>query len=340
MDCGISIVIPTWNGLDLLKRFLPSVIAAARCYLEQSGAPVEIIIVDDGSEDQTTEWLLDHGFRLGAEFGEPCLVPSLSRRLIKNESNLGFGPSCNLGFAAARYPLVLLLNNDVEVSRELLALLAENFKDDSVFAVHCRVFDLESGAECGTGKLGSYERGFIRVHRSYRPVCASGEPLYSMFAGGGSAMFDRKKFLAIGGFDPLLAPFYWEDVELSYRAWKRGYIVLYEPRATVRHRISSTIGKMDRRRVRLIQQRNRLLYHWIHLHDKWFLFWHVVWVIFLTALVRPSFLLPLFAAVKKLPIVMRRRSQEKHAARRSDREVFSIFRSLARRTDLNHRCAP
>jgi GT2 family glycosyltransferase len=335
MRCGVSIVIPTWNGLDLLKRFLPSVIAAANCYSDKSGAPVEIIIVDDGSEDQTCCWLLDQGFST-EDCANSCLASPAPRRLIKNNSNIGFGYSSNRGFAAARYPLVLLLNNDVEVNLDSIAMLAENFKDSSVFAVHCRTLDLESGIECGTGKLGGFQRGFIRVHRSYRQVADSGQPLYSMFAGGGSAMFDREKFLAIGGFDPLLAPFYWEDVELSYRAWKRGYTVLYEPRATVRHQLSSTIGKIDRRRVRFVQQRNRLIYHWIHLHDRRFLFQHTIWVMLLvmTALSNPSFLLSLFAAIKSLPEIIKRRSQEKQAARRSDREVFSIFRSLQCRPDV------
>jgi GT2 family glycosyltransferase len=185
------------------------------------------------------------------------------------------------------------------------------------------------------------------VHRSYVPNYANAngpeeqaicQPLYSMFAGGGSAMFDREKFIRIGGFEPLLGPFYWEDVELSYRAWKRGFSVLYEPRSIAHHRISSTIGKLDQRGVRKIEQRNRLIYHWIHLHGSWLMISHVLWVsiLALTAPLRlkPAFILSCLAAVRLLPEIRRRRVEEKQSALRSDQDVFDIFASLEQRADV------
>lgn len=153
-----------------------------------------------------------------------------------------------------------------------------------------------------------------------------------MFAGGGSAMFDKQKFLAMGGFDGLLSPFYWEDVELSYRAWKRGFAIVYEPRSITRHRVSSTIGKLGRRGVRVIEQRNRLIYHWIHLQDLGMMASHVAWVAVLavTAPLRldAGFLLSVMAALRKLPAIRRRRGEEKQAQTRTDREVFEIFNVL------------
>jgi GT2 family glycosyltransferase len=245
---------------------------------------------------------------------------------------------------------VFLLNNDVEVDLNSIAPLVENFGDESVFAVHCRVFELSSGQECGTGKLGRFARGFIRVHKSYvpkpaddresaeHPAPGSRAPLYSMFAGGGSAMFDRDKFIEIGGFEPLLSPFYWEDVELSYRAWKRGYTVLYEPRSVARHRVSSTISKLNRRKVRKVEQRNRLIYHWIHLNERSLIASHVLWVVLL-AITAPVRLKPLFissciAALKRLPEIRKRRLEEKRASRLSDRDVFDIFLALESRADV------
>lgn len=363
MTRGVSIVIPSWNGLELLKRFLPSVIAAAIQYSKQFNAPTEIIIVDDGSRDQSVEWLLGQGFveagdRATGRHGDGTLEGDLLEdqsppglMLIKNKTNRGFGETCNRGFENANYPLVFLLNNDVEVDVNSVAPLVENFADASVFAAHCRVFELETGQECGNGKVGSFARGFIRVHRSYvtNNVSVEGQgaaedrhgshaPLYSMFAGGGSAMFDRKKFIEIGEFEPLLSPFYWEDVELSYRAWKRGYSVLYEPRSVTHHRLSSTIGKLDRRAVREIEQRNRLIYHWIHLHGWWLMTSHVLWVLLLalTAPLRlkPGFILSCVAALKLFPKIRTRRLEEKRAARRRDPDVFDIFAALEERTDV------
>jgi len=250
MPSAVSIVIPTWNGLELLEHFLPSVIAATRQYAQTTKSPTEILIVDDGSTDATIAWLAGIGFAEDSQEFDRVDDGSRQRsaepeatalRVLRNERNYGFGETCNRGFKAASFPLVFLLNNDVEVASDAVAPLVENFVDDSVFAAHCRVFEFDSGIECGTGKVGSFAQGFIRVHRSYVPAPASQnpathvdsssqierrEPLYTMFASGGSAMFDREKFLQLGGFERLLSPAYWEDVEISYRAWKRGYTVL------------------------------------------------------------------------------------------------------------------
>jgi GT2 family glycosyltransferase len=356
MASSVSIVIPTWNGLDLLKQFLQSVIRAASHYSKQSNARTEIIIVDDGSSDGTVEWLTAQGFSSQPLSLSPfstlppsSLPPDPIFRLIRNETNRGFGETCNRGFEAAGSRLVLLVNNDVDLAEDAIGPLVENFKDSSLFAAHCRVFDLESGQECGTGKLGSFARGFIRVHRSYarlterttggfRDHPEGRAPLYSMFAGGGSAMFDREKFQSIGAFEQLLSPFYWEDVELSYRAWKRGYSVAFEPRSVARHRVSSTIGKLNRRRVQIIQQRNRLIYHWIHLHDRRMLASHILWVaaLALTAPLRlqPGFISSCIGALKSLGKILARRREEKSCAKRSDRDVFEIFSKLERRSDL------
>src|SRR5215217_4591803 len=110
MTSGVSIVIPTWNGLDLLKQFLPSVKAAASHYSKQSNAPTEIIIVDDGSDDATIDWLIAEGFgEWGGRAADPWPVVS-ALLFVKNQTNRGFGETCNRGFEAARFPLVLLLN--------------------------------------------------------------------------------------------------------------------------------------------------------------------------------------------------------------------------------------
>jgi GT2 family glycosyltransferase len=367
---GVSIVIPSWNGLEFLKQFLTSVIAAAGRYQQACDAPTEIVIVDDGSLDSSVDWLLGQGFEdctglskrseatqsavstaNGSSIGtnEPpvhSLAPAL--KLIKNELNQGFGPTCNRGFAIAQYPLVFLINNDVEVDPNAIAPLVENFVDDSVFAAHCRVFDLESGQECGSGKIGGFSSGFIRVHRSYVNVrqvaseagteSAQRRCDYSVFATGGSAMFDREKFLRIGGFDSLLAPIYWEDVDTSYRAWKRGLSIFYEPRSVVYHRVSSTMRKVNQRRLTRLKQRNRLIWHWVNLHDRKLMASHVIWL-FLLCLsaplrLQPGFLLSVWAALKRLPSILERRTEERQAMRRSDSDVFGIFASLEKRSDI------
>jgi GT2 family glycosyltransferase len=352
MKRGVSIVIPNWNGLALLQRFLPSVFAAADCYVDLTGSPVELIIVDDASTDESARWLVETGFRdttpvvtedrkatpaqteSGSSLERSESSPTL--KLIRNAVNIGFGESCNRGFEAASHSLVLLLNNDLELNSDAIGHLVENFADPLVFAAHCHVFDLESGNECGTGKIGGFRRGFIRVHQSYVPAKSStpAVPFYSIFAGGGSSMFDAQKFRDLGGFEPLLSPFYWEDVELSYRAWKRGFTVLYDHRSVARHRLSSTIGRLNQGHVRRIEQRNRLIYHWIHLQNRGMVASHIAWVLLLAVTaplrLKPGFIASTVAAMKRLPAILRRRREERKAATRTDRQLFNLFSEFAK----------
>ena len=317
----VSVVIPTWNGRHLLERFLPFVIASASAHKQASQGAVEIVVVDDGSTDDSVDWL-----NRQARTHVPV-------RVIVNDANLGFGAACNRGVTEARHPLVVLLNNDVALDQDAIRRLAAHFEDRGtpslLVAVHCQVLDFDTNAVAGAGQLGRFRRGFIRVHESYSP---RGEgPWPSMFASGGSSMVDRSRFLELGGFDPLFAPFYLEDVELSYRAWKRGLGVGYAPDAIARHQFSSTIGKsLSPGRVRRVSQRNRLFLNWIHLHDRSWFIQHLLWVVvlFVTSpfTLRYDFARGAIDAIGQLPEVRRRRRREREQAKRSDREVMEVFR--------------
>lgn len=250
---GVSIVIPSWNGRHLLEKYLPSVFNAAAAY----GAPeqTEIIVIDDASTDETRRWLNIH-------------YPAV--RVVWNSRNMGFAPTANRGVQMARNPLVYLVNNDVAPEPGALPPLTFHFDQSGVFAVASEVYDYDTGALRGAGQIGELRRGFLGVHRRYCVPSDESEGSSSswltLFATGGSAMFDREKFLALGGFDESFAPFGWEDVELSLRAWKQGLEVHYEPRSRVRHQFSSTIApKFKRRQVRAVYERNRLIAHWLHL---------------------------------------------------------------------------
>ena len=243
-----SVVIPNWNGRDLLAKYIPPLLEAL------SGNPAnEIVVVDNGSEDGSAEFLRQ-------QFPQVRVV-----ELIKN---LGFGGGSNAGFREARNDIVVLLNSDMRVDREFLAPLLAGFTDEKVFAVSCQIFlsDPEKRREETGLTEGWWEDGSLRVSHREDSVINKLYPCF--YGGGGSCAFDRRKFLDLGGFDELLAPFYLEDTDIGYQAWKRGWKVLYEPASKVWHEHRGTIGrKFSQEYINAVLKKNFLLFVWKNIHD-------------------------------------------------------------------------
>ena len=242
-----SVVIPNWNGRDLLERYLPSVIAAL------AGNPGnEIIVVDNGSTDGSAQFVRTQ-------------FPQV--KLLALDKNLGFGGGSNAGFAAAKNDIVVLLNSDMRVDEGFLAPLLEGFSDELVFAVSCQIFfsdPAKKREETGLTQ-SSWEYGHLRVRHVIDPDIKELYPCY--YGGGGSCAFDRRKFLELGGFDHIFRPFYLEDTDLGHMAWKRGWKVLYQPASKVWHEHRGTIGKhFDDAYIQSIIKKNFILYVWKNIH--------------------------------------------------------------------------
>jgi GT2 family glycosyltransferase len=330
MAPSLSIVIPTWNGLDLLCECLPSVLAAAGVYRDKTGADTELIVVDDGSRDETVS-------RLPLDFPEACLVAK--------PSNEGFAAACNEGFARCRYQLIGLLNNDVWVDPDYFVRQAEHFSDEAVFAVTARVFDWDEPVFMTGGRYGRFRRGFWSVYFNYDVRPGQGAEwvekrrLLSAYAIGGFSTYRRDRVVELGGFNPLLSPFHWEDVDLAYRGWKRGWEIRYEPRSVAYHKGSATIDRNYRKsHVDAVSFRNRLLFHWINLHSPGFLLRHLAMltVLFLTRVLALDldFYRALFQALGKLDKARELRRSEKAKAVRSDVEVARLLRRFYRRAPI------
>jgi GT2 family glycosyltransferase len=317
----VSVVIPTWNGRHLLERFLPSVFEATARYKRDTGFLTEILLIDDAGQDDTAFWLARE-------------YPGRAELLIR-KYNEGFAHACNTGFEHARFPAILLLNNDVLLDVDAIAPLVARLQQPGVFAVGCRTTEIPTGVASGVAKLAAFRRGFLRVHEGYELAEGSSVEQISLFVSGGACMFDAEKLRVLGGFDTLYAPFYWEDVELCYRAWKRGWRVLFEPSSRASHQVSSTIGaRFDRREVRAIQHRNRLLAHWVNIHEPALFRSHVFHAIGL-ALLAPlrgdvAYLNGLVQALERRGEALARREREREAARLTDGDVLRLFEKFAR----------
>lgn len=243
-----SVVIPNWNGRDLLAKYLPSVLEATSDY---PGS--EVIVVDNASTDGSAAFVREQ-FR--------------SVRVIELPKNLGFGGGSNAGFRAANNDIVVLLNSDMRVERDFLQPLLDGFADDHVFAVACQIFFSDPAKlreETGLTQAW-WQGGALRVRHRADNAINSAYPCF--YAGGGSSAFDRKKFLELRGFDSLFHPFYLEDTDLGFLAWKRGWSVLYEPRSIVYHEHRGTIGKkFSQRYIASVLKKNFVLFCWKNIHD-------------------------------------------------------------------------
>ena len=307
---GASVVIPNWNGRDLLEKYLPSVVAALA-----DSPRNEIIVVDNGSEDGSPQFVREH-------------FPHV--RVLALEHNLGFGGSSNAGFQAARNDIVVLLNNDMRVERDFLQPLLDGFADEKTFAVSCQIFFSDPAKPREESGLteGWWLQGGLRVRHRIEPEIRQVYPCF--YGGGGSCAFVRKKFLHLGGFDQLLKPFYLEDTDLGYLAWKRGWKVLYQPASVVYHEHRGTIGKrFSEAYIQAVLKKNFLLFTWKNIHDWRWLSSHFffTWAAAMLSWVagdspeRPSFS-GILRAFLALPRALVSRSQARALAAVSDQEAF------------------
>jgi GT2 family glycosyltransferase len=307
-----SVIIPNYNGAGRLEACLERLPEAVR----NAPCPCEIIVVDDASTDGSAD--------TAAAFPDA--------QLIKNDKNMGFGATCNRGAMRARGRIIYFLNNDVEVSPDFIAPLLNHFDDSEVFAVASHAHD-ENGRIVAGRNTPAFVSGFLKANTDEN--APPDRPSITIYASGGGAAFDRDKFLALGGFDPLYHPFYWEDFDLGYRAWKRGMRVIYEPRSRVLHKTHGSIREaFSEQHVARISRRNQLICNWKNLTDANLRAAHFASLTFKTAgnvlALRPRFLPIISEAAANNAAIRDARKKEEPHIKRSDKDVFDCFRDISK----------
>ncbi|MBL0039463.1 MAG: glycosyltransferase family 2 protein [Xanthomonadales bacterium] len=209
-----SIVIPVYNKWRYTEACLRSLAKET----QRSG--FEVIVVDDGSSDETWERLQQ--------------VEGITAH--RNAENLGFVGSCNAGAALARGEYLVFLNNDTQVAPNWLDTLLDTFDQ------HPRVGTVGSQLVYPDGRL--QEAGGIVFSDSsgwnYGRFGDPRDPACNFvrevdYCSGAAIAIPRALFEQRGGFDARYAPAYYEDTDLAFQVREAGLRVLYQPASTVFH---------------------------------------------------------------------------------------------------------
>ncbi len=299
---GISIIIPNYNGVDLLPKIIPPAYTASK----NSELDFEIIVIDDCSTDDS-ENLLKQSF------------PSV--KYHKNQTNLGFSISVNKGIYLAKYNWVLLLNTDVILEPDYFTHLLKHTLNNKIFGITGRIIGWNNDEITDAAKFPIMHGTKLKTSTNYMMTNKEDmqNGIYSLYLTGANAFINKDALLYVGRLNELFSPFYAEDTELSIRAWRLGFECIYEHNAICRHQQSSTINNSVKKDfIRIIYNRNKMLLHAIHLQGLMLWLWWIqltAEVTIQTFLFKPAYIKSFAQLIGQLPQV--KESRRKMAQKNS-----------------------
>lgn len=213
-----SVIVVNWNGRHLLEGCLASLCC-------QTFRNSEVIVVDNGSDDGSVEWLAAH-------------YPEI--RIVALNTNEGFCAGNNAGIRAARGEYIVLLNNDTEVEPAWLEELVRYIGGDpSIAACDSKILYFDQRDTIWSAGATYTIAGSAEWRGHGRPDMEITEPTEVFTANACSAIYARRVLDEIGGLDEDFFAGY-EDVDWSFRARLRGYRVVNVPSSRVFHKVSAT----------------------------------------------------------------------------------------------------
>lgn len=218
-----AVVIPNWNGADSLRACLDAL-------KTQTRRPDRIIVVDNGSIDNSLRLLADH-------------YPNV--HVIKHDTNKGYAGGVNPGLQWAidnDYAYVAPLNNDAVADTDWLRYLIEALeKNPELGAVACKLLDADGIKIDSTGEWYThwglpYPRGRGEAdHGQYD--APDQQEIFA--ASGGASLYRVATLKQVGLLDEDFFAYY-EDADLGFRMQLAGWRVRYVPEARVLHATSTT----------------------------------------------------------------------------------------------------
>jgi len=298
----LSVVIPTYKNKELfLKNLNHNLPFLKEC---------EIIVVNDNPAESLKN-------SLGLKKYEKLI-------LLENQKNLGFGESVNRGVNRARGKYVMLLNNDVRLVNDSYKIALKHFeKDKNLFAVS---FAQREKNNLIVGKNQIYWLRGMFYHKKADNLDFG----LNAWAEGGACLLDKKKFLELGGFDLLYSPFYWEDIDLSYRAWKAGYKIFFDPNIIVYHQHESTIGKyFTKKYIKMTAFCHQFIFIWRNITDRELFLSHLFFLpynlIYFLLKGEGEFITGFLSAIKYMGRIIRKRGKGNEKIKLSDKDLLQLF---------------
>jgi GT2 family glycosyltransferase len=237
MTPELSIIIVNWNGGELLRRCIESVVR------HPPAIPWEVILLDNASSDNSLEWV------------RSSRIPNL--RLVANKENLGFGKANNQGFQLSSAKLLFLLNNDAEVRPGAIdRLIATIESDPKIGACGPRIVNPDGSLQTSVWRNPAAPWAMavaaLRLHRLL-PRRMGGQLLLGQYWDHarrrevnlllGAAMLVKRSVIdQVGGFDERFH-MYGEDLEWCLRIVRGGWKIIFEPEAEVLHHGGHATGQ-------------------------------------------------------------------------------------------------
>jgi GT2 family glycosyltransferase len=222
----VSIIIPNYNGAKIILSCLKSVYAS-------SYTGFEVFLIDDASEDNSVSVVRN-------------FFPQT--KILRNAKNLGFARTANKGFKESRAEIVVLLNMDTVVRKEWLSeLIKVLISDGKIGIAGSKILDTDGKTIQHAGGLINSNGITTHIGRGEVDI-GQYDSLREVDYVCGASMALRKKLLEDAGYlDEDYSPLYYEDTDLAFQARKKGYKVVYAPKAVLTHTENYSTGGLTAR---------------------------------------------------------------------------------------------
>lgn len=232
----LSVVILNYNGIDYLKKFLPSVIKYSTGH--------EIIVADNCSTDNSVDFLRTH-------------FPEI--RIICNSKNEGYSQGYNEALSQVESDYYVLLNSDIEVTENWITPIFNQLEiDRNVAAVQPKILDFNNRlkfeyAGAGGGMIDTLGYPFCRgrLFQSIEEDQGQYDDIHQVFWATGACLFIRANiYHKSGGLDPDFFA-HMEEIDICWRINAMGYKVMYNGKSSVYHVGGGTLERTNPKKTYL-----------------------------------------------------------------------------------------